>query len=1024
MTRTHTNLTDAVPDARRATANRAGVFLRKRLDRMALVRVASVALAGTGILLLTGCSGGTAGNRENRGAFRVTQITTGLGQVYPYRIREADAFGNPTQTIVNIDSLDILRANLTANNSVLPVATFPTTAQLPDGQAGNQFLLVRFAHHLDIRSILSDQLANQTNSGLTTSVSLLAYDPSTESTSVLQGRGFVNGFTFYNESGRLVLREAVRKNGTNVQILDSRANGFPAGFSGVTDLVEKNAFVFIADSDGNLGTFETFPANVLIRMIVSNSVRNSDGRNLQTEVCVATTVGADPNPPDVLGFSPNRALEISPGNGETNVDPTTPILVRFNKPVQPLDVGQFFNPQNLIPQQAGMTLSVTASATTFSVLYYADPLTYGDLCNYRLRPGYTMPGQTTVTVTANAASIRGLGGVNLGNTVSTTFSTGDGPGIVNAPVAPDAIYIGIGGSEPGLSVLDMNGFGQGTGDPAISRFPLNPNVGAPGVNPALSPGTSRFNGGSAGALTLVQDSVGNTRLLRSPILGNVGDIHIGCPLDTVFNNENVNRNATRTNHVNPVTGTVAFGNTISVAPHPNPPTLVFPPPNPSRAIFGQEPTVNSSTGPAGTIVTTNPPCIVSPLNLLRTGNPFSNQQTEVGLYGHFMEGVFYGPQPPPASPPPPTPYCPFTSRQQIGHFLYILDRDNRQILVVNSNRMTVLDTIRLTDPFSMTVAPNMRTLAVTNFASASVSFIDIDPTSPAFHTVIAETRVPPGPTSIAWQPDGEDILITSTSSNSLTILGARDFAARRTVTGFLSGPIDVAVTPRYQNTGYLSGIYFAYILNSNGTVAIYESGPDGVNGIGFNDVVGIVPTATFPRPRTIKLDYTNLNGAVLIGHVDDSGLGQISRVELTGSPIGPLPISPNSGGFILPPTFRQKEWQVTQRFGGANATTPRRDLMSGNAPVDFTFDEMVNFGGAPGQVTQFNSGLTATPMTHSGKDALKAIGGAPGIPYVPKLLIVALGDTGKLDVFEVNTGRLVRTIDVPGITSVSSYWRQ
>ena len=134
-------------------------------------------------------------------------------------------------------------------------------------------------------------------------------------------------------------------------------------------------------------------------------------------------------------------------------------------------------------------------------------------------------------------------------------------------------------------------------------------------------------------------------------------------------------------------------------------------------------------------------------------------QNEIGVYGTNFMGVFVGPQPPPASPPPPPPFCPFTSRQQVGHFLYVLDRDNRQVVIVNSNRFTVLDTIQLSDPVSMAVAPNMTRLAVSNFASSSVTFIDIDPQSATFHQVINAVSVGQGPSGIAWQPDNEDILV-------------------------------------------------------------------------------------------------------------------------------------------------------------------------------------------------------------------------------------------------------------------------
>ena len=218
--------------------------------------------------------------------------------------------------------------------------------------------------------------------------------------------------------------------------------------------------------------------------------------------------------------------------------------------------------------------------------------------------------------------------------------------------------------------------------------------------------------------------------------------------------------------------------------------------------------------------------------------------------------------------------------QQVGHFLYVLDRDNRQILVMNSNRFTLLDTIRLTDPVSMAMSPNMTRLGVSNYSSSTVSFIDIDPTSPTFNKVVTETRVERGPTGIAWQPDGEDVLVVSTDANFMTVISALDFTVRRAVSGFLNGPIDLVVTERYQTNGNTSGVYYAYVLNGNGTVAVFESGPDGVNGIGFNDMIGLVPNAQFPRSRSMCYDFSSQNSSILIGHVDESGLGQIGRAHV------------------------------------------------------------------------------------------------------------------------------------------------
>lgn len=977
-----------------------------------------------------GCTGGAKGDPDNRGDFKVVSISTGSGSVYPYRIRVSDQFGNPTTTVVNIESIDTLKDNVSGANGVLPVATLPTSAVLPNGDPGNHFLHFTFSHKLDVDSILSNLLADQTNSGLTGALTILAYDPATETTTPVQGRGFVNGFTYYNVAGVLTKVKAVEANGNNVSIVDARAAGFPS-YAGAADLVSTKSFVFIADTNNDLTDNQMFPSNRLLRIAVTNAVRDSENDILEQEVGTATTVGPDTNPPQVLGFT--SAPRIEPGNNEAGVDPTTTILVQFNKPVQPAEVGTFFDPTQFTPPTGGVTISVTAAAQTFPVIYYADPVSFGDLMNYIVRPAYNLPGQSAVDVAVQATTINSLSGLLIGTGVTTRFTTGNGPGIVNAPVAPEAIYIGIGGAEPGVSVIDLNGFGQGTGDNSVTtgpgrttRFPLNPNIGKVGVVPSLAPGTSNLDAGGAGVLTLTRDTNLNSRLLRDPIVGDVTDMHIGAPLDLVFNNENINANTTSANQINQLLGAAMPGNTITQPPVPNPPRLVFPPPNPNRSIFGEEPSTKSSLGPLGSLITGGPPagCLAVGLNFLTTGNPFSSIQGELGLYGTAFMNVFVGPQPPPGSPPPPTPYCPYTSRQQVGHFLYVLDSDNRQILVLNSNRFTVLDTIRQPDPVDLAMSPDLSRLAVANYASASVQFVDIDPLSPTFHQVVAETRTEPGPISVAWQPDGEDILVVSPESNFLTIISATDFNVRRSLGGFLNAPIDIITTERYLATGNGSGLYYAYILNSNGTVAIYESGPDGVNGIGFNDIIDSVTNVTFPRAKAMSYDMLAGFGGVFIGHIDDSGAGMVSRLSLTTTPGGALPIAPIAGGFILPPTYRQKEWTVVQRFGGSTPGAPPRDPLTGNSVIDLCTDDLLNNGGLTGQGGPFSANYASTPYIHSGKYTVRPVPGGAVKGSAPRLLFVALSDTGNVDVFELGSGTRIATLDVPGVRVLTHYWRQ
>ncbi len=984
-------------------------------------RALGLGTLGLGLALVaSSCGGGSAGDPNNRGPFKLLLASTGFGQIYPHQIRELDAFGVPTTKIIDVGNVDVLKKNLAPNNAVLPVATFGTKATLPGGANGNQFLMLRFSHELAVSSLLQSSAGN---SGMTGSVQVLAFDPVTETQAFVSGKAFVGGKTFF---GSTTLVEAVRADDKgNVSIVDARATGFPLGFTGDEDLVQPNTLVFVPDTDGDLTTFERFPNNRVIRILITSAVQDLRSKPVIEEVCTATGVGVDAIRPNVLGYT--ATPQISPGNGQLGVDPRTTIRISFSKPVQPRDVGAFFDSAVLTPPSRGVTLNVTLAATTAPVLYYADPLSASDLCSYTIRPAYFFPGFVPVTVNV-ATSINSLAALGLQQSVSTTFNTGKGPGLVNAPVAPEAIYVGRGGSSAGLSVIDLNGFGQGTGDIGDtypSRFLKNPNLGAPRVNPPELPGTTNADAGGEGVFTVTRDTNLSDRLLDESIVTGVDDIHIGQPLDKVFNNESLNENTTRANQLNPTTGTTtnAWGNSISIAPVPNPPKLLFPPPNPAAAIFGQRPAVHSSGPPfvPGTVQPRHPPagpCLNSPLNRLVQGDPDSDDVGQIGIFGGIVTSVFVGPQPPPGTPVPPTPFCPYLSRQQIGHFLYVLDRGKDQVLVVNSNRMTVLETIQVSDPFSMALSPNLRRLAVTNFSGASVTFIDTDPASLTFNTVVGVTEVGNGPTACAWQPEGEDLLVLNSSDNSMTIIGGADLQFRKTVKGGLAQPIEVAVAPRQGTFGFQTGTYFAYILNRNGSVAIFESGPDGTNGIGFDDIIGVPASAHFRGARSIMPDGRALNSAVWIGHVDDNGLGTISHFELTTSFFGPIPVNLNSGGFVQSPTLRQREWTVNGRLGGSSATTSVKDRLSGNAPVDLAVDDIRNFGAAPDLVsTQVGNIVYAD---HSGKGIMK--GGAPASN--PRFLFVALGDRGRVDVLEIATGKVLRRIDMPGVRALSHYWRQ
>ena len=78
------------------------------------------------------------------------------------------------------------------------------------------------------------------------------------------------------------------------------------------------------------------------------------------------------------------------------------------------------------------------------------------------------------------------------------------------------------------------------------------------------------------------------------------------------------------------------------------------------------------------------------------------------------------------------------------------------------------------------------------------------------------------------------------------------------------------VQSRQLGFGLQRGVYFGYVLNADGKVSIFESGPSGVNGWGYDDMIGQLPM-TFTNPKTIQPDVRNLASAVWVVHEDQLG---------------------------------------------------------------------------------------------------------------------------------------------------------
>jgi hypothetical protein len=552
--------------------------------------------------------------------------------------------------------------------------------------------------------------------------------------------------------------------------------------------------------------------------------------------------------------------------------------------------------------------------------------------------------------------------------------------------------------------------------------------------------------------TLAKDSSLNDLLIRPPVITSVGDMMIGQPLDQVFNNgrdstgcrngggnfcavtgKKVIRTAFQTGTTlgPPQPGQIAAAvvpggpNPVSFAPHPNPPALIFPPLCLQPFIGGQEPT--------SIFTATPPPAGLGFSNLLVPGSPLGdplNGNPPTGILARFQNAFFEGPDL--ASNPNVTACLDHQYRQQIGHFLYMIDRSRREIVVLNSNRMTVLDRIPLPDPTDLAMGPQLDFLAVSNQNADSVSFIDIDPRSSSFHKVVKTTLVGRGPRGVAWDPGNEDILVCNEQENTVSVLSALSFNVRNVVKAHLNRPFDLVITQRQAGFGFLRNVYFGWILNRNGDLTMYESGPSGTNGWGFDDAVGVAPFR-LDNPKKLLVNFNNLGGAVWVAHenpINPDGTptgvqgGAITRVEVTSAVFGILPLT--GFNFFINPNFRDMTVTPVVSIGP--------DQLTG-IPVDMAQDDLNNLGAFPNLFTQYSVG---SPILINGKSYVKPAGGTAQAAKAPDFLFAAVPNSsegpGVVDVIAMSAGFTrfdtdayqtgVQSIPAPGAIILSDYWRQ
>ncbi len=1051
-------------------------------DRLAL---SFLALA-TG--LATACGGSSSGSGGTL-VFDVLEVSHGFGQLLPHRVQKLDETGTPTNTVIAIRSLDDLIANVRPTNPILSntqwqdVATLPNTANEP----GNHFVYVRFTEAIEFTSVFSKNANAQSSSNLSGTIQISAVDPVTKQVTSVRGRGFIGGRTVGSpdpDNPKLLLEEkwvGLDSNGKPIA-LDVDGNtpgiGFPGTesafpFGGSATLVRDDVFVFVPSTDQALTTHETFEMGKQIRIRILPGVRSASGALLERPALASSTVGPDNLCPEVLG-------DLTPAMGASDVDPRANVLVEFTEPVQPFSVGP--QPTGTAPTLSGAVQIQfgQAAGTPVPVPFTALPLSALDLTRYELDPSFDFPGEgptnapcalfNRVDVSVSPGAVQDLkliANVNIDAT-SSFFLTGEGPGLVNAPVTPDVIYVGRLGSLPGISVIDLNGFGAGTGNPDFeplspikrgnSNYPNNPNlIQATNLIPPLATqGSCTFDGGSAGVFTLAKDSALDDRLIKPPLISSINDMMLGRALDTTFNNappplgcqsgggnicasSNLKRVApvaTATNTLGPaIQGQFpntfpGIGNLASWAPHPNPPPLVFPPICLSPLIGGQEPTSidsNSGTDQFGNFVPINN--LLGPSDIF-LGFPELNQPPS-GLPTREQNSFFLGPSPPPPPGSSVQNCTTYQIRQQVGFFLYVVDRVRREVVVVNSNRFTVLDRIQLADPTSLAMSPNLDFMAVSNQSAGTVSFIDINPSSTKFHQVVKTTKVEKGPRGMVWDPGNEDLLVCNEQSNSLSLISAFSLNVRKTVRNQLNRPFDLCVSQRQVGFGFNRNVYFAWILNRDGSISIFESGPNGVNGWGFDQIVGKT-SFQFSVPKAISLDPINLSGAVWIVHenpIDPStgmstgniGDPAVANLVMDSAANGQQGLDPSNFGSN--PHLRDIEFRVRNTIGP--------DRLTG-IPVDIAFDNLMNFAGSPNSVSTFSAG---TPLQANGKSQVK--GGGANVSEASFMFLAVPTSTqggGVIDVIRLDSGFQrfdtnafepgTQSIPAQGVSVLMDYFRQ
>ncbi len=387
----------------------------------------------------------------------------------------------------------------------------------------------------------------------------------------------------------------------------------------------------------------------------------------------------------------------------------------------------------------------------------------------------------------------------------------------------------------------------------------------------------------------------------------------------------------------------------------------------------------------------------------------------------------------------------YESRQQIGNFLFVADGVNKKLHAVNSNTMEVIQSLKLPDPYGLGLDPTLETLYVSNEGDNSLSIVDADPTSETFMTELKRVGVGNGPRAVAVTPNNEDVFVLNYLANTISIVDIGTQSVRLTLSqNGINRPYDVAIGAREGNLmpGFLQGTFHAYISNFSGNdVLVYESGPSGLAGIGYDNIIGSVrpnepPQSGVPifkemfQPRGItydpviaSVDTFSANPSTpgcLVAHKDETGRATVTRIAYTkdtapGQQLGFF------GGL---PGFGEKVFEVVSQYSSTFV-----GVAYDVALPDFNRERLENEDWGT-YYNLFNAGCTPKTTPSFDRNA-KFITADNILPptfnsprWEPDRLYMSL--SGHLiEVFDLDTGAHLKTITAPQDVSVmATYFSQ